>query len=618
MNNEAPFFRFVGFLSQIAKAVGGGISRTVGHAISPRIQIFLLSSAIAGIVFLGDVMLPMGVASGVPYIGAVLVALWSNQRKDTIFAAATCSILILVGLKVSPLDSQQWPALVHWTKHPVDAIPNSAEFWNMIANRFLALFVVWVTAVTGLRRKQEAERIRLVFESAPNGMVMVNPQGRIVLANSEAEAMFGYPREELIGQPVEILLPFRFRDRHPRLVALFFAAPDARPMGKGRRIYGLPKGGGEFPIEIGLTPVQMHEGTLVLATIVDVTDQMRAERERERAEEARRAAVRQLQAFNETLEERVTERTREVKERAAELARANTELERSNLELQHFAYIASHDLQEPLRMVGTYCQLLKRRYAGKLDKDADEFIDFAVDGAKRSQQMVEDLLTYSRVDTQAKPFAPTNCEVLVELAMRNLAASIRGTRAKITHDPLPVVMADSSQLAQVFQNLIGNAVKFHGEAPPRVHISAKRQGKDWLFSVSDNGIGMDSKFGDQIFVIFKRLQGREKYPGTGIGLAICKRVVERQRGRIWVESSPGVGSTFYFTLPARASSESEKANKLQDGKDDNGDASRRPGNAEPLAADVAQTESPIPTSDEVVESADYSATSGRHATEKSV
>ena len=563
MNNEAPFFRFVSYVSQIARSIGTAFSETVGRAIGHRLQVFLLSSSIAAIVLLGDVMLPMGVASGVPYIGAVLVALWSSQRRDTIVAAAACSILILVGLRVSPLDSRQWQVLVRWAADPVDGLPSSAEFWNMIANRFLALFVVWVTAVTGLRRKQEAERIRLVFESAPNGMVMVNSQGRIVLANSEAEKMFGYPREELIGEPIEKLLPFRFRDRHPKYVADFFSQPEARPMGFGRRIHGLPKGGGEFPIEIGLTPVEMHEGTLVLATIVDVTDHMRAERERERAEEARRAAVRQLQAFNETLEERVTERTREVKIRAAELAQANTELERSNLELQHFAYIASHDLQEPLRMVGTYCQLLKRRYGGKLDKDADEFIEFAVDGAKRSQQMVEDLLTYSRVDTEAKPFAPTNCEILVELALRNLAASIRGTRAKITHDQLPVVMADSSQMAQVFQNLIGNAVKFHGDAPPRVHISAERKGREWLFSVRDNGIGMDSKFSDQIFVIFKRLQGRDKYPGTGIGLAICKRVVERQRGRIWVESQPGEGSTFYFTLPAKEESGQPPSSRRQ-------------------------------------------------------
>ncbi|MGA6829328.1 sensor histidine kinase [Nitrospira sp. NS4] len=228
---------------------------------------------------------------------------------------------------------------------------------------------------------------------------------------------------------------------------------------------------------------------------------------------------------------------------------SNAELARSNADLQQFAYVASHDLQEPLRMIASYTQLLARRYKGKLDADADDFIGYAVDGATRMQRLINDLLTYSRVTTQGKIFERVDCNQLLDGVLTNLRLAVEENRAVVTHDALPVVTADGGQLGQLFQNLIGNAIKFHGEEPPRVHVSVELRNNEWQFSVRDNGIGVDPQYAERIFVIFQRLHNREDYPGTGIGLALCKKIVERHGGRIWVESPIGRGAVFYFTLP---------------------------------------------------------------------
>jgi NO-binding membrane sensor protein with MHYT domain/nitrogen-specific signal transduction histidine kinase len=231
------------------------------------------------------------------------------------------------------------------------------------------------------------------------------------------------------------------------------------------------------------------------------------------------------------------------------LQRNSEELGRSNAELEQFAYVASHDLQEPLRMVASYTQLLARRYRGKLDNEADEFIGFAVDGATRMQTLIRDLLSYSRVMTQGHSLQPADATVACDMARRNLQKSIEESGATVSVGPLPTVRADVTQLTQLFQNLIGNALKYRNERAPRIRVDAKAGDQEWLFSVQDNGIGIESQYFERIFQMFQRLHTRDKYSGTGIGLAICRRIVERHGGKIWVESEPGQGSTFHFAIP---------------------------------------------------------------------
>jgi len=227
---------------------------------------------------------------------------------------------------------------------------------------------------------------------------------------------------------------------------------------------------------------------------------------------------------------------------------ANRELARSNAELEQFAYVASHDLQEPLRMVSSYTQLLEHRYGDVLDEKARKYIFYAVDGARRMQGLINDLLAYSRVGTRGEPLQATDSHSALGEAIHNLSPALAESDALVTNGDLPLVLADRSQLVQLFQNLLGNAVKFHGSESPRIHVSAEAKGDEWVFRVRDNGIGIAPQHFERIFVIFQRLHTREEFPGTGIGLALCKRLVERHGGRIWVESEPGKGSSFYFSL----------------------------------------------------------------------
>jgi PAS domain S-box-containing protein len=352
-----------------------------------------------------------------------------------------------------------------------------------------------------------------ILRTAAEGIFGLDREGRAIFANPAAARLTGYRREELLGEPVHE------RVHHTRADGTPYPddeCPIQRGLGDGTVAQVTDevfwrKDGSSFFVEYTSAPVvEADEVIGGVVTFRDVTDRRRAE-----------------QALD--------ERTRE--------------LLRSNAELEQFAYVASHDLQEPLRAIVSYLQLIERRYKGHLDERADRYIGHAVAGTRRMQVLINELLTYSRVGRRGGAFAPVDGEAIFEQAIANLRTAIAQSEARVTHDPLPTVQGDPTQLLQLFQNLIGNAIKFRAEAPPRVHVAAEHNDGAWQFAVRDNGIGIAPEYHDRVFVIFQRLHGRDEYPGTGIGLAICKKIVERHGGRIWIESRPGEGTTFRFTIP---------------------------------------------------------------------
>jgi PAS domain S-box-containing protein len=359
--------------------------------------------------------------------------------------------------------------------------------------------------------KESEAKYRGLLEAAPDAMVVVSEDEKIVLLNLQVENQFGYPRDELIGQPLRNIIPEGFAERLIADGTRTAADALAQQIGTGIELSGRRKDGSEFPIEIMLSPLRSAEGVLVTAAIRNISARKKFE---------------------------------------IDLAKTVEELKRSNGELEHFAYVASHDLQEPLRMVASYTQLLAKRYKGRLDSEADEFIAFAVDGAQRMQGLIQDLLAYSRAGTSGRALREFSSEDALQAALTNLRATIEESGAVVTHDSLPTIRSDDMQLTQVFQNLVGNAIKYRSAAVPHVHVAVANGGShEWTFSVRDNGMGIDPQYFERIFVLFQRLHGRQQYEGTGIGLAICKKVLERLGGRIWVESKPQQGSTFYFALP---------------------------------------------------------------------
>ena len=364
--------------------------------------------------------------------------------------------------------------------------------------------------------KESGAKYRGLLEAAPDAMVVVDQAGDIVLLNLQAENQFGYRRDELVGQPVKNIVPDGFAERLHADGLRSAADALAQQIGTGIELSGRRKDGSEFPIEIMLSPLKSSQGTLVTAAIRNITERKRAE---------------------------------------AQLVRTVEELKRSNDELEHFAYVASHDLQEPLRMVASYTQLLAKRYKGRLDSDADEFINFAVDGSNRMQGLIQDLLTYSRAGSGGRALREVATEGSLRNALANLRVAITESGAVVTHDRLPTITTDETQLTQVFQNLVGNAIKYRGAAAPLIHVSAADHGSEWIFCVRDNGMGIESQYFEKIFLLFQRLHRREEFAGTGIGLAICKKMLERLGGRIWLESQPGEGSSFFFALPMQARSD---------------------------------------------------------------
>ncbi|WP_374626059.1 PAS domain S-box protein [Devosia sp.] len=489
------------------------------------------------------------------------------------------------------------------------------------------------------------ETFRAILECAPDAMIIADADGVMLIVNAEAERLFDYPRLDLIGQPIELLMPERFRGAHPEHRAHYTAQPHRRPMGAGLELFGRRRDGSEIPVEISLAPLPIEGTGLTCCTIRDVSARRSAEEAHRRTMEAYRMAVEVAEIgtwFWDVVKDQITwsgqfrklfglqsdatlnydeitrlihpedkpridaaieaalrrdvpydieyrivwpdgsvrwliakgrvrrnaegtpldmqgtitdvterKRAQEVLRQREAQARRTAELMRSNHDLEQFAYVAAHDLQEPLRMVASFTQLLGQRYKGRLDADADEFIDFAVDGAQRMQQLIKDLLAYCRLGTGGQAPRRTSCLDALDEALRNLQVAISESGATITNDALPEVLADRAQLAQLFQNLIGNAIKYRSEQPPRIHVGVRAsESEEWIFSVRDNGIGIDAKYHDRIFAMFQRLHGRTRYPGTGIGLTLCRKIVERHGGRIWVAPGSGTGTTFMFSLPS--------------------------------------------------------------------
>jgi PAS domain S-box-containing protein len=363
--------------------------------------------------------------------------------------------------------------------------------------------------------RESEELFRTAMQSSPIGMALRGLDGRWLAVNRALCELVGYSEEELrqlgvadVSHPDDLQLDVQY--------AAELLAGTREPYSREKRY--VHKDGHVVWIVLAVTLVRSATGEprFFITQMKNITDRKRAE---------------------------------------AQLERQAAELARSNAELEQFAYVASHDLQEPLRMVASYSQLLARHYHGRLDEKADRWIGYAVDGARRMQALINDLLALSRVGTHGRAFTPTDCGEVLARALGSLAPVIAESDVRITSEPLPVVSADAVQLEQLFQNLVGNAIKFRRpDVPCEVRVDARRRTEDgrdeWLLTVRDNGIGLEMEYAEQVFTMFQRLHTREEYAGTGIGLAICRKIVERHGGRIWVESAPGAGAAFHFTLPA--------------------------------------------------------------------
>jgi PAS domain S-box-containing protein len=376
--------------------------------------------------------------------------------------------------------------------------------------RFLHTRCVTLDLTDQKRATEVQERLSAIVENSDDAIISKDLNGIIRSWNRGAERIFGYTPEEIIGRHISTLAVPERIDEIPDILS---------HLARGERVDHYrtkrkTKEGKVLTISLTVSPVRDASGVITGASKIarDITE-------------------------------------REDQERALE--QANVVLRQANDDLQQFAYSASHDLQEPLRMVSTYSELLKKEFGAQLGPTADEYIAYAIQGAQRMEQLLTDLRAYTLASTSDQiPATEVDAGAMLDKALGNLQASIKDSGASITRSDLPHVKLHEFQMEQLFQNLIGNAIRYRSKAPPQIHVAAQRRDREWIFSVQDNGIGIDSQYKEQIFELFKRLHSSAAYPGTGLGLSICKRIVERAGGRIWVESEPGRGSTFFFTLPA--------------------------------------------------------------------
>ncbi|GJL51478.1 MAG: hypothetical protein NPIRA01_27050 [Nitrospirales bacterium] len=522
-----------------------------------------------------------------------------------------------------------------------------AEFSVYSQDEIGELFMAFNAMATKVEERtaalaQKEAQMRTIVEATPSGMLMINDHGLIELVNQLITQQFGYPREALIGQPVEMLLPERFRAKHVNDRNAYFSFPEPRSMGQGQDLYGLRQDQSEFPVEIALNPLTTDQGHFVLASIIDITSRRQSEQEIHQLHRQNEliltsagegiygldldgkatfinpAAARMLgyeptellgHPMHTTIHHtksdgspypqqdcpwhiaiwnnHMSRITNEVfwckdgtsfpveytctpihdeagtvtgavvtfnditMEKSSEVVLEHyiDDLRRSNAELEQFAYVASHDLQEPLRKVRNFAELLAVRVKGSLPQEAEKLLPPIVDGAIRMQALVQDLLTYSRVARVEQPLEPVNLQTIAENVKTTLEEVLADAQATLMIGPLPTIEGNAIQLEQLFQNLIGNGLKYRGNHAPVIEVSAIEKPEHWEFAVRDNGIGIDLQYAERIFVIFQRLHTKKKYSGTGIGLAICKKIVELHGGHIWVDSTLGEGSTFFFTLP---------------------------------------------------------------------
>jgi PAS domain S-box-containing protein len=360
--------------------------------------------------------------------------------------------------------------------------------------------------------KEKENLFQLIVEAMPNAIILANSNGSITFINKHTEKLFGYTKEELNGKNISVLLPQRFRENHPIMVKHFMSKPEARPMGAGRDLFAVKKDGTVFPIEIGLSPINLDEEKFALASIIDIT-------------------------VRKTLEDRETLHIKAI--------------EAKNKELEQFAYIASHDLREPLQSISSFIQLIASDYSDNIDEIGQESIKYIMEAITRMKNLVQGLLDYSRLGKEAE-LTELDCNKIVEDVLTDLSFSIIESKAEFDIGILPVLYGFDVELRLLFQNLIGNAIKFRKKNTiPQITISAEKTKHEWTFKISDNGIGIHPDYFHKIFTIFQRLHRREEYKGTGIGLAHCRKIVDLHHGDIWVESEPDKGSTFYFTIPIR-------------------------------------------------------------------
>lgn len=377
-----------------------------------------------------------------------------------------------------------------------------------------------------LALRQSEKRMRIILENSYDAFISMDSQWRIRDWNTQAERTFGWTLEQMLGRKLATIVPHHLRKQYSRDADHYFADEEQELMRRTTEIIAIHKDGHEFPIEIGIFRIREHEDHIYCAFVRDITERKH---------------------MSEVLERSVQERT--------------AELTQSNEELRQFAKIASHDLQEPLRAVQGFANLLQESLGGKIDKDCEEFIDYILDGTQRMQQLIQSVLLHSSIKREeTADELSTDCNSVIEEVLVNLDATIKESDAHLEVDNLPEVGVERTQLVQLFQNLVSNALKYRSEKTPEIFVTAERTVNEWLFSVRDNGIGIDPQYAQRIFDMFARLHGKTKYTGTGMGLAICKKIVTSHGGRIWVESEPGQGCIFLFTLPAATGKTRENGN----------------------------------------------------------